>query len=38
VREFALDGDHLTVEVRVERDGFARGPLVHVLRAVTDVA
>ena len=38
VREFALDGDHLTVEVRVERDGFVADRWSTSYERVTDVA
>ena len=38
VREFALDGDHLTVEVRVERDGLLADQWSASYERVTDVA
>jgi hypothetical protein len=38
VREFALDGDHLTVDVRVERDGFLADHWSTSYERVTDIA
>ena len=38
VREFALEGDHLTVEVRVERDGFVADRWSTSYERITDVA
>jgi hypothetical protein len=38
VREFALDGDHLTVEVRVERDGHLAERWSSSYERVTDLA
>ena len=38
VREFALDGDHLTVDVRVERDGSVADHWSTSYERVTDVA
>ena len=38
VREFALDGDHLTVEVRVERDGHLAERWSSSYERITDLA